>query len=83
MGPLGLEYLEDKSSQVLSSKALSGDLEGKGQSTMVQNPVHLIAKNSDLMQVVESWSNLPEHIKQTIMTLVGSVTIDGNDNAGK
>ena len=50
---------------------------------MVQNPVHLIAKNPQLMHVVDSWSNLPEHIKQTIMTLVGTVSIADNDNVNK
>ncbi len=83
MGPPGREQSEIESSQVQSSKVLSGGSGDGIQTTMVQNPVHLNAKNPELMHVVDSWSNLPEHIKQTIMTLVESVTIAVNDNADK
>ncbi|MBW8014652.1 MAG: hypothetical protein FVQ82_00565 [Planctomycetes bacterium] len=29
---------------------------------------------SELIEIINSWDKLPEHIKQTIQTLVGSVT---------
>ena len=34
---------------------------------------NLLQKNPELGQVINIWSELPDHIKQTIETLVGSV----------
>jgi hypothetical protein len=34
----------------------------------------------ELIEIVNSWENLPEHIKQTIRTLMSSVTVTSEDN---
>ena len=34
---------------------------------------------SELIEIVNSWPDLPEHIKQTIKTLVGSVTVKSEE----
>ena len=50
------------------------------------NMVHELTDNSSdpmLCKIVEAWPELPDHIKQTIQTLVGTVTIAGNDNVNK
>jgi hypothetical protein len=38
----------------------------------VQNPVHNPVISPELQQIITAWPNLPEHIKQTIKTLVES-----------
>ena len=37
---------------------------------------HIIEKHPELGQVINIWPELPDHIKQTIETLVGSVKED-------
>jgi hypothetical protein len=44
---------------------------------------HIIEKHPELGQIINNWTALPDHIKETIKTLVGTVTIAGNDSAGK
>ena len=35
--------------------------------------------SSDLAEIVESWTRLPEHVRQTIVTLVASVTVTARE----
>ena len=35
---------------------------------------------ADLADIVEVWSTLPEHVRQTIVTLVTSVTVTARDS---
>jgi hypothetical protein len=83
MGWAGLEYSSEKWPQVPQYKEVSNITPCHSTIAMVQNPVHLLQKNPELMQVVENWPDLPEHIRQTILTLVESVTIADNDNVSK
>jgi hypothetical protein len=83
MGWAGLEYLGEKSPEVLHDKEVSNITPSHSTIAMVQNPVHLLQNNPELMQVVENWAALPDHIKETIKTLVGTVTIAVNDQVSK
>ena len=44
---------------------------------------HQIEISPDLEQIITAWPELPDHIKQTIQTLVGSVKIADNDSVSK
>jgi hypothetical protein len=83
VGGIGLEHSPDKSSEVLHDKELSNTTPSHSTIAIVQNPVHLLQNNPELMQVVENWAALPDHIKETIKTLVGTVTIAVNDQVSK
>lgn len=83
MGWAGFEYPSEKSPEVLQGKEVSNTIANHSTIAMVQNPVHLLQKNPELMQVVENWLALPEHIRQAILTLVGSATIAVNDQVSK
>ena len=56
---------------------------GESAMAMVQNPVHLLQKNPELVQVAENWPDLPEHIRQAILTLVESAAIAVNGQVNK
>jgi hypothetical protein len=83
MGWAGLEYPSEKSPEVLQGKEVSNTTPNHSTISMVQNPVHLLQKNPELMQVVENWPDLPEHIRQAILTLVESAAIAINDQVNK
>jgi len=68
---------------VLQDKEVSDTIPSHPTIAMVQNPVHLLQKNPELMQVVENWTDLPEHIRQAILTLVESAAIAINDQVNK
>jgi hypothetical protein len=42
-----------------------------------------VLEKSGLKEIADVWPDLPDHIKETIKTLVGSVTIVDNDNVSK
>ena len=42
-----------------------------------------LQKHPELEQILSAWTALPDHIKQTIQTLVGTVAIADNDNVSK
>ena len=42
-----------------------------------------VLEKSGLKEIADVWADLPDHIKETIKTLVGSVSIAGNDNVSK
>ncbi len=51
--------------------------------TLQQANLDMAELPQELAEIIEKWDKLPDHIKQTIQTLVGSVTIAGNDNVSK
>ena len=73
MGRAGFEHLAEKSTQSHTSKELSNTLPTETSIAMVQNPVHILYKHPELIQVIDLWPELPDYIKQTIMTLIRSV----------
>ena len=79
MGDIGLEHSKKDLSEVKQNNELNDTLQNTPQPTRVQNPVHILQKHPELQQVVNAWAELPEHIKQTIETLVGSVTIKNEE----
>jgi len=56
----------NKKSQHLPNKALSETAKSK----RVQNPVQKSKIPPELLQVINAWPSLPEHIKKTIITLI-------------
>jgi hypothetical protein len=54
--------------QALDNKALNVNC----KSEEVHNPVHNPEISPELQQIITAWPELPEHIKQTIKTLVES-----------
>ena len=70
MGGIGLEHPPKKTSEVLSNKELNSTPTDTPKSIRVQNPVHLMDLPPDLDTVVKAWAELPEHVRQTISTLV-------------
>ena len=83
MGGIGLEHLPEKSPEVTRDKGLSNTPPNSPTTAMVQNPVHILQKHPELYQVVDAWAELPDHIKQTIKTLVSSVTGLNNHEENK
>ena len=79
LGRAGFELSTKKHSQAPTSKELSSILPCTPETERVQNPVHVDTSSEDtsseLTEIIEAWSELPEHIKQTIMTLLGSVAV--------
>ena len=74
---MGLQPI-DKTTQVQENKELTGT--GKA---ILQTSLQTESENSqkptdslppELIEIVKAWDNLPDHIKQTIETLVCSVT---------
>jgi hypothetical protein len=82
-------YGHGKPGAILDTRIFLEDWVQKNNTSKHQtgaNMVHEITDNpSDTMlrKIIEAWPELPDHIKQTIQTLVGSVTIGGNDNVSK
>jgi len=78
VGGIGLEPVTGISFQVQQNKGVSDTSADTLQPTRVQNPVHVDTSSgnisSELAEIVEVWPELPEHIRQTIKTLVSSVT---------
>ena len=79
---MGLQPI-DKTTQVQESKGLT--VTGKA---ILQTSLQTESENSqkptdslppELIEIVKAWDNLPDHIKQTIETLVGSVTIKNEE----
>ncbi|MCF7956750.1 MAG: hypothetical protein K9M75_13185 [Phycisphaerae bacterium] len=83
MGRAGFEHPNEKSPEVFQGKEVSDTTLNYSTIAMVQNPVHLLQKNPELMQVIENWTDLPEHIRQAILTLVESAAIAVNDQVSK
>jgi hypothetical protein len=83
VGGIGLEHSLGKSPEVSQDKGLRNYHSTSSTTTMVQNPVHLMQKHPELCQVIDAWTELPNHIKQTIITLVSSVTGLNNHEENK
>lgn len=79
---MGLQPI-DKTTQVQESKGLT--VTGKAslqtslqtESENSQKPTDSLP--SELATIIAAWPELPDHIKQTIETLVGSVTIKNEE----
>ena len=56
----------NKKPQHMPNKALSKATKSK----RVQNPVQKSKKPPKLLQVINAWPSLPEHIEKTIITLI-------------
>ena len=76
--PTGLQPVQENT-QELTDKALT---ENK-QADFAIYLATLLQEHPELEQILAAWTALPDHIKQTIQTLVGSVAIAGNDNVSK
>ena len=83
MGGIGLEHLPEKSPEVSQDKGLSNTKPHAPTAVTVQNPVHILQKYPELYQVIDAWTELPDHVKQTIKTLVSSVAGLNNHEENK
>lgn len=83
MGGIGLEQNPEKTPEALANKELSNISTDTLNPVTVQNPVHILHKHPELIRVVDSWPELPDHIKQTIKTLIGSVVRPFNQDNNK
>jgi len=85
MGALGLEprtyALKGRCGNDVS--AVNKGLTGIEQDDFAIYLATMLQKHPELEQILSAWGELPDHIKQTIQTLVGTVTIGDNDSTGK
>ena len=44
-----------------------------------QDAICIESLPNDLAEIIESWSTLPEHVRQAIVTLVASVTVSARE----
>ena len=70
MGVTGLEVIPKKNPEIQHTKGFSKTTPTTPISARVQNWVQFLQKNSNLAEIVESWPDLPEHIKAAIKALV-------------
>ena len=85
MGALGLEprtyALKGRCGNDVS--AVNKGLTGIEQADFAIYLATMLQKHPELAHVLSAWGELPDHIKQTIETLVGTVSIADNDNVNK
>ena len=70
MGDTGLEHPPKQTSEVLQNKELNSTSIDTHESIRVQNQVQILDLSPDLATVIKSWTELPDHVRQTILTLV-------------
>jgi hypothetical protein len=70
LGRAGLELNSQKPPQPLETKELTCTPPTDTIDKTVQNPVHVLDLSPELDTVVKAWTALPDHVKQTILTLV-------------
>lgn len=81
MGALGLE----PRTYALKGRCQNDvSVENKGLTDIEQTDfaiylANLLQKHPELKQIIAVWSELPDHIKQTIETLVGAVTMKNEE----
>ena len=76
--PRGLEPLKDNTQLFVNKELIANSKPVLPASLDI-----ILQKHLELKQIIAVWPELPDHIKQTIQTLVGTVTIAGNDNVNK
>ncbi|MBN2513570.1 MAG: hypothetical protein JXB18_11585 [Sedimentisphaerales bacterium] len=59
----------NKKSQVTPNKEVTRS----PKSATVHNPVHGVYFSPELQQIIDHWDGLPEHIKQTIISIIQMV----------
>jgi hypothetical protein len=70
LGRAGLELNSQKRPQPLETKELTCIPPTDAIDKTVQNQVHVLDLPPDLDIVVKAWTALPDHVRQTILTLV-------------
>jgi len=70
LGVTGLETFPEKTPQATENNTLSGTTPNTPKQERVQNQVQIMQKHPDLASLIETWPDLPEHIKQAIQSLV-------------
>ena len=70
MGRAGYELVSQELPQPLETKEVTCNPPTDATHKTVQNQVHILELPPDLDTVVKAWTALPDHVKQTILTLV-------------
>jgi len=76
MGRAGLELYSPKSSQQSENNKVKDTPCPIHQSEVVHDPVQRSAFCLGLQQIIDHWDSLPEHIKETIKTLIQAHSLD-------
>jgi hypothetical protein len=72
LGGTGLELNSENLPQAIENKELTESNDDAPIPPRVQDWVHNIEKHPELEQIIKSWPDLPEHIRQAIMALAGT-----------
>ncbi len=77
---MSLQEKNDKGLQPKSLHVSKSQVDRKMDSKQSsQDAVCIESLPNDLAEIIESWSTLPEHVRQAIVTLVTSVTVTAKE----
>ncbi len=87
MGRAGLELDSQETPQPLENKDVSSRPHSTPAQEAAHDPVHVGSLSEDalsqmphdLKQIITGWPDLPEHVRQAIVTLVASVTVTARE----
>ena len=87
MGRAELEINSQETPQPIENKDVSSTPHSTPAQEAVHDPVHVESLSEDalsqipheLKQIISVWPDLPEHVRQAVVTLVASVTVTARE----